>query len=587
MSGERSLLRPSFLEGGFAFSGSAFSYILSASVGLLVLKFAFHDNMTSNELDTLMVARRWADPSFLPGDWYTSLHPGPRAPFDILLWPLVRSLPLVDVSIVGRVIVLLALAIPLSRLAQRLDLSPSGTVVVGGLYIALGQSIVGGEWLFGLVESKVLSYALVAYGLDQLLFDRLRRGALAFGAATTLHVLVGGWASLAAVFTVLWTRVGTARERLYALALWVTAAAPGLTLAAMAALPFHPTDGPPASDIYVHFRVPHHTDPRSWVCPWSTWLLGFTMLAVLIWAACTSSWRSPEGRIARFSLATLVPFALGLAVAGRPTGNLILQLYPFRVGSAIALLSGIAFLARALLGRCPRPLAAWISRAAALTIAVMAVQAFTYDVALFRLFPDGGRPVQEPLERARALVEACTFIRQHTPAGTLVLASPAADSVSYLTGRPVVVSFKAVPSATHDLHEWYRRISDLNGGSFRHTGFEALQEIAERFPALSRGQYLALAQKYNASVLLVRRRNDLELPLLYENEDWSVFDVRPARSSLRGFRERTDTSTETLSAFCRARPAAGSGQSSTLRSPPRSASMSSRKRRRSMDATLS
>jgi hypothetical protein len=205
-----------------------------------------------------------------------------------------------------------------------------------------------------------------------------------------------------------------------------------------------------------------------------------------------------------------------------PTGHVILQLFPFRVGSAISLLAGVALGTALLLRWVPAPLARWLPRVAALWIAVLAVQAFARDIALLRVFPEGGRPREVPAERARSLLDACTFVRQHTAPDAIVLASPAIDSIGYLTRRPVVVLFKCVPANPRALHEWHDRLVDMNGGAFRRPGWLAQDEVDEHFGGLSRSQYLALGEKYGASLLLVRRRDDLDLPLLYANQHWSV-----------------------------------------------------------------
>ena len=378
-----------------------------------------------------------------------------------------------------------------------------------------------GEWIFGALESKVVAYALIACGLERLIVGQLGRAGLLFGAATTLHVIVGGWATLAAVITVHWMGVGTPRERWRALAAAIVAAAPGLALALWAAMTADATSGSSASAIYVYFRNPHHADPRAWKVGWTTMTIGLSVLAVLVWAQHRPR-RSAQAWVARFALATLLPLGIVLLATWFPAGHAVLQLFPFRVGSAISLLAGIALATTMLLRWFPAPVARWLTRVAALAIAVLAVQAFAHDVALLRLFPEGGRPRREPIERALALVEACAFVRHHTPPDAIVLASPATESIGYLTRRPVVVLFKCAPSNARALHEWHRRLVDMNGGDFTHVGWTAEHEVDERFSRLSTSQYLALGEKYRASVLLVRRRDDLNLPLLYANAHWSV-----------------------------------------------------------------
>jgi hypothetical protein len=55
-----------------------------------------------------------------------------------------------------------------------------------------------GEWVIGGVEAKVFAYVFVFLGLEALVRDRWNRALVLFGAAGAFHVLVGGWAAVAA-----------------------------------------------------------------------------------------------------------------------------------------------------------------------------------------------------------------------------------------------------------------------------------------------------------------------------------------------------------------------------------------------------
>ena len=55
-----------------------------------------------------------------------------------------------------------------------------------------------GEWVIGGVEAKGFAYVLVFLGLEALAANRWNRVWLLLGAASAFHVLVGGWAAVAA-----------------------------------------------------------------------------------------------------------------------------------------------------------------------------------------------------------------------------------------------------------------------------------------------------------------------------------------------------------------------------------------------------
>jgi hypothetical protein len=322
-------------------------------------------------------------------------------------------------------------------------------------------------------------------------------------------------------------RVGTPRERWRALAAAACAAAPGLALGLWAVMPTDAASGlsasvPSASALYVYFRNPHHADPRTWRIGGTTLATMLPVFAVLIGAQYKGSRWSAQTWIARFALATFLPLGIVLLASRSPTGHVVLQFFPFRVGSAISLLASVALVTSLVLRSFPAPFARWLARVAALWIAVSTVQGFQQRLAILNRFPEGGWPSGEPAERALSLVEASNFVRQHTPRDATVLASPATDTVGYLTRRPVVVLFKCVPPYAGALREWHARLVDMNGGSFTQRGWGANTEVGEHFAHLSTNQYLRLGEKYRASVLLVRRRDDLDLPVLYANAHWSV-----------------------------------------------------------------
>ena len=64
-----------------------------------------------------------------------------------------------------------------------------------------------GEWLIGGVEAKGFAFVLVLLGLEALARGRWNRTWLLLGAASAFHVLVGGWAAVAAGMTWLLLRL--------------------------------------------------------------------------------------------------------------------------------------------------------------------------------------------------------------------------------------------------------------------------------------------------------------------------------------------------------------------------------------------
>ncbi len=488
---------------------------------LAVLQFAAHRPMSGNEIDTLQAARRFADPQYVPGDWFLGQPPGPRLPFQLLIWPLTATLRLVPLAIVGRVLGFWLLTAAVARLAARFSVRVVEVLILAAIFVWFGQSLFAGEWLFGQFETKVFAYALVLYALDAVADAKLRRAALYLGAATTLHIFVGGWATFAIALAVLATPPRPPlRTVVQVTGLWLLAALFGLACAAAAMGSPHATQ-PDFAWIYVDLRAPHHLLPTTWTLPASAkWLIGLLLAGLLapqrLWPG-----RADARLLARATLATLVPCVLGVVAAQSAATHRFLATYPFRVGASLLLLLGLLLVVVPLLRRLP----AWLRWPAHLAGALLAIgaalTAFAADIREFRAFPNGGQNVQ-PQEAGLAFDAACAWLRQQ-PDRALLLTSPAHEAAGYLTGRPVVVTFKQIPPGEAGTLAWYARILALAGpGPLAQRSYALPVELDERFEALPPAQYCQLAERFGARWLLVRR-TDLPGVPQYANAAWRVY----------------------------------------------------------------
>jgi hypothetical protein len=474
----------------------------------LCVAYLLDGNVEGNELDTLSLALHRLDPGFLAGDFRLSLPSGVRLPFQVVLSPLLRILPLAGVSIVGRLGLYALLAGALGRLAAKLDLGVEETLMAGALYALAGQEIAAGEWMAGALESKSLAYACVLWGLDGALGQRWPRAGACLGLAFTFHPLVGMWSALALALALL----GAPRSAfLRAGPAFLLAASPGLWLSGRLLRDSAPSIGM-GRWVYVYFRHPHH------LCP--DWFLNgpapCLRLAVAL-AACAVSFKVPfltaaQRTMARFARATLAIFVLGLLVSRLPRAEWFLSAYPFRVGDTLFPLIGFALLVRQVFQRRTSALARDARIVGAAGAGVLSLVALHRDLA-----------ERDAMDRAPVRA-AYAWVRDHTPGDALVLCSPALDYAGLLMGRPTVASARAVPTAPAAVVAWYRRLVDLNGGQApRARGFPAFRELDAGFEALSPAEIDALARAYHARYLL--RRSDPALPYeaLYDDGRWAVF----------------------------------------------------------------
>ena len=382
------------------------------------------------------------------------------------------------------------------------------------------------------------------------------------GLATLFHVFVGGWGSVALGLTVLTSRVGTWRDRFIAIGLWVAACSYVLIIALGSVLEKVRPLVPDPNWIYVFFRNPHHFLP--WQFDIDADQVIFAVVAGWILLHVGKYWQgSPMAKtVAQVALWTLLPYGLGLVASLNEHGMAFLKLYPFRVGSCLFLLFG-TILTVPVLSRVQK-LWTWLPSSSVLESALcwaaserlagatgsrvlrtvfspvgsrllltgVALLAFSDAGADFygglddlKRFPMGGK-VRSSVRSSR-LHRACNWIKKSTPRDALILAPITQGAISYLAERPVVVTFRQVPSAPADVHEWYTRLLAFNRRRIPiRTGYRAGREIQANFDRMSDSEFRRLASRYGASYLLFRQRRKLSLPLRYENADWAVYDLR-------------------------------------------------------------
>ena len=196
-------------------------------------------------------------------------------------------------------------------IACRLGLNALSASAVLGLYFWFDQSLLpGGDDLFRNLEAMNIAYAFLFFGLYALLDRKLRLASLWAGAATSFHLIVGIWGSLALGLTVLSERMGSWGERAQAAGVWCVGGIVGLVyLLSFLAEPL-PDLAFDINYIYVYFRNPHDLDPVYWDLEWGQ-----------VWPAVILCWvlarvgryfpdRSDCAVVARFSLWSLLPIGV-------------------------------------------------------------------------------------------------------------------------------------------------------------------------------------------------------------------------------------------------------------------------------------
>ncbi|MFQ3635299.1 MAG: DUF6798 domain-containing protein [Cyanobacteriota bacterium] len=525
-------------------------------VGLVSLRCLLAGNMGQvNETNILPFARQQANPDWLPQDWYLNQPPGYRVPFIAIFGRMADAWGFLPTSIIGRLLGYTGLSAGLVFLSRRIGLSMPLLLLamVLFLYVNTGlsgasgaQGTVSREWLFGGIEPKIPAYTCILFAIGLLLEGRIGLAGLLLGVATSFHTLVGGWAFLSAVaWLLLWRRdlLRNWGKTGKMLALYAVGAVFSIR-PVLQQLTTQSSEGRfSESFVYVFIRTPHHLNPLSWDGGW--WLKPVTLLAIALGSAYllrsiakqrrqlqTPTHRARMGLTA-FLLCSLIPFAAGLLAAPFDTEGKFLQYYPFRFGDIMlplnACLLGCCALEQAF-GTGPAGQATQRLRRVSLWIvaAVCAAQAVVFGQQAIALqeFPSRAQRIDENGK------ELCAWIQQNTPRDAIFVTPPVElDNFHWLAERATIAKFKLVPPSSVGIPEWIDRLTQLSGDvdpwvdirRDRNNSLDIQRRMTRGYQNLSTEQAIALMQTYNAAYFLSKGLPKLALPVMYQNEDYTLY----------------------------------------------------------------
>ncbi len=237
-----------------------------------------------SEAHYLAIAKHAWNPEWIPRDLLlnsTNVH----VVFSSLLGWISLFTPLPVFAWIGRVIVWGLLAWGWRRLAVAVTPNRLFAVLSAALFVTFSQYFyMSREWSVGGLEAKGLAYAVMLFALERIVRGRWTQGLALLGMSTSVHVVVGGWATLAAGGCWLLSKDSrpTLKQLIPGLGLALLLALPGLIPALQMVLSADPADAALANKVYVFFRLPHHLWPpamRWWLILRHALLIGFMLLS--------------------------------------------------------------------------------------------------------------------------------------------------------------------------------------------------------------------------------------------------------------------------------------------------------------------
>lgn len=508
-----------------------------------------------NETHYLTKAKHYWNPEFCPGDAFLDSADAHTTFYWSVGW-LTRLFELPAAAWVARLAVWIWLAWTWRRLAAALTLQPWASVLAAALFVAMiDRGNFAGEWVVGGVEAKCIAYGFIFLGLAALARGRWPWVWVAFGAAAAFHVLVGGWAVIAAAAAWLadqpWRRAPLGPTAAGLLAGGVLSLA-GLVPAVALTKGTPPEIESQAAQIYVFERLPHHLAPLT-LKPEQLQrrLVSFgSMAAVLMafWAwnlraqaRCTAQPSSDEvradehrhlalTRILNFAGAAVSLSALGLAVEwllfDRPEQSArILRYYWFRqadvaVPVATALSAAVAVRA------------ASKAFAGAVLVASLAFAGWHLaDVSATR-WQKRVPPAAARLTNTHDWQEACLWVRQHAPRDALFIVPWDGQSFKWYAHRADVINRKDIPQDAQGVVDWLKRRDIVFPPRKKPSSELSKEERRKSRRSLAKRattDLLSIARQVDATHLIAEATPRLQLPTLYRNSTYAVYSIPLAK----------------------------------------------------------
>ncbi len=498
---------------------------------LLLFVFAGTPPPGNDEVYYLGKAKQYWDAPWLAGDFFLET-PDAHVVFNWTIGWLTQYFSLDAVAWIGRCAAWLLLAIAWRRLSWALVPLPFASLLSMALFLVFQQyGTAAREWIVGGVEAKCFAYVFVILALEQLVRGRWRFVWPLLGIAAAFHVLVGGWAVVAALLTWIATKE---RPSFVSMLPWLVLGGlfslPGLIPALMLTWNADPEVVRQANESYVFYRLNHHLLVYDFPLRYK-----LQFLAVLsVWLIVCYLTRGDASRLPlrRFVLASVVIGIAGIIVdqATMRWPDLaasLLRYYWYRLPDMMVPL-GLAF-------ALVEAYATWrktdVSSAQAylvvLCLVPMAVLTFHCGWQL-----SDGRPTadvqghigdDDPREYEDWRL-TCEWIRENTPPDARFLIPPNAMSFRWYAQRSEVVSWKDIPQDAAGIVEWRRRCDATQ------RWWEQLRKAGRMTPQINRrlGE-LAAADEFDFQYIVAARRHGagrLPLPEEFATAHFVVYRVK-------------------------------------------------------------
>ena len=522
-------------------SARQFIIIAALEVVLIVLCFVMIAGQAApnvNESHYLTKAKHFWNPSYCRGDIFLSSSFSHLAFYVLTGW-LTKFFSLATYAWIGRIISWTLIAIGWRRVCRQLFEVSFMPVLTAVFFVILNLRFhLAGEWVIGGFEAKGFAYGFVLLGMSFLLQKRWNWVWPLLGIASMFHVLVGGWATIAAAICWLQTldgrliyQSGGLKNVLQHLKHQTPFLSIGLVIALIGILPPLLAGGDPqlqqrANAIYVSQRISHHLNFASFPVAH----ISRFVLLVIVWYSFSRWLRLTQKTnvyisscfklLEVFTITTLVFSLLGLVLSGMAEqggeradfANQFLRFYLFRlsdfaVPASLALLSG-HIISCWVIDRSdfPHQVCAAIF-IGCITVAGIALAQENHadgrpaaDVRSLPHYPNDEKRTYDVFKNWKRV---CHWVSKNTPENSVFITPAQQQTFKWYAGRTEVCCWKDVPQDPAAMVQWKQRIDQLT--------------IPQRSSDLgifiySDDQLKFLAEKYGATHLIAKQSESDLLP---------------------------------------------------------------------------
>ncbi len=424
--------------------------------GFILLTLSPFGVLSGNEEMYYGLANKFINPEW-NGEYSSFIFSGNyRFISDTIIGLMVKYLGFEKTQIIGSLFASVIFALALWKLCTTLDLNNSYGLLSIIVFVLLGQSFIGREWIFEDFEAKIFAYVFVILGINQYLKENSMKMVVLLSIATYFHLLVGvQWLCLLVLAS--FVSNGNLVAAIKILGAFFLLCCPILFIAieGFYGSNYIQDDAMPTPlYIYSYIRqykmvLPFYSVPRFIL----QWLPGITIyIGILIGLWVTRGTQKDVKSKLLYDLikvSTVMIFVFLLVSAMDSSGSFG-KLYPYRFTSLLLLLT--------LFYACLK-----------LQVSDLKSGANIGPVLLLTLFPffamsgaiNSVKEIHNHREGRPAKVELYQFLLDNTTTTDIILIDPKIEEklhdMERKLNRPTLVTFKYITSSKEGLAEWYKR----------------------------------------------------------------------------------------------------------------------------------